>query len=91
MKKVILIFFILVPCLVISQYNRNYKNPPHITNGIVMTIGGRINYNGIFGYTMYYTDPWVKNPWYKQNHKWPPITVGVTFTITGLITIIAKR
>ena len=157
MKKIILIFFILIPCLVISQYNRKYKNPPNVTNGIVMTIGGVSlttmgflvrplyysdpNYLGSdefstydavtqttedetittdtgaivnnyyrdyyeaddyydysyssrirrFHRPMYYSNPWVKKPWYKQNHKWPAITVGVTFTITGLITIIAKR
>ena len=58
MKKVILIFFILIPCLVISQYNRNYKNPPNITNGIVMTIGGvSLTTMGLLVRPMYYSDP----------------------------------
>ena len=43
MKKIILIFFILIPCLVISQYQRHYKekrNTKRFTNGVAMTIGG---------------------------------------------------
>ena len=95
MKKIILIFFILIPCLVISQYQRHYKekrNTKRFTNGVAMTIGGiGLTTMGVMVRPMYYSNPWVKKPWYKQNHKWPAITVGVTFTITGLITIIAKR
>lgn len=92
MKKIILIFFILVPCLVISQYNRKYKNPPKLTNGIIMTIGGvSLTTMGFLVRPLYYTNPSVKKPWYKQNHKWPAITVGVTFTITGLITMLGEK
>tara|TARA_R110000824_G_scaffold160833_2_gene335787 strand:- start:3567 stop:3866 length:300 start_codon:yes stop_codon:yes gene_type:complete len=99
MKKIILIFFILIPCLVISQYNRNYKNPSKLTNGIIMTIGGvGLTTMGLCVRPIYHYIPapypqstWVPKPWYQQTHKWPAITVGVTFTITGLITMIAEK
>ena len=70
MKKMILIFFILIPCLVISQYNRKYKNPPKLTNGMVMTIGGiSLTTMGFLVRPLYYTNPSVKKPWHKQSQR----------------------
>ncbi len=102
MKKIILIFFILIPCLVISQYQRHYKekrNTKRFTNGVAMTIGGvGLTTMGVCVRPLYHYVPapypqptWVPRPWYQQTHKWPAITVGVTFTITGLITILGEK
>mgnify|MGYP001274731202 CR=1 FL=1 len=91
MKKLI-IFFILIPGFIISQSTlKPQKDRTKIRNGIIMTIGGIGLTTLGMGMRPIYTDKGDKKQWYKQTHKWPPIAVGFTFTITGLITIFGKE
>ena len=95
MKKIIIIFFLLTPLLLPSQYNRHYKEPKKISKGAILTIGGlTFTAAPLISDITRYGKPFPK----KTNHKGlgiSPNTIafgcGVTVTIVGLITLIAEH
>ena len=93
MKNIILLLFIL-PMFCFGQYNRPKRYKPEGTTspGAIITLAG-VSFvtMGFSIRPLYYTDPTIKKPFLRQNHKAPPIIVGVGLTFTGLLTMLAEN
>ncbi len=100
MKKLILISLLFLSTSGFSQY----KTDIHENKGLIITIGGlgfttAAILEGNFNYTTYQTVPNGNNsfqvnkttkPFFQQYPRSIMFTVGVSLTITGLITLITK-
>jgi len=95
MKKIIIIFFLLLPLLIPSQYKRHYKKPKTLSKGAVLTIGGlTFTAAPIIAEMTSTTTPFQRNkntPGLNINPNKVAISCGVTVTLVGLITLIAER
>ena len=92
MKNIILLLLIL-PMFSFGQYNRKkYKQPGEPSKGLIIALAGSsFVAMGVSIRPLYYTDPTIKKPFLRQNHKAPPIIVGVGLTFTGLLTMLAEN
>ena len=95
MKKIIIIFFLLLPLLIPSQYKRHYKEPKTLSKGAVLTLGGLT-----FTVVPMVAEITSTNTPFKRNKNTPGLNInpnkvaiscGVTVTLVGLITLIAER
>ena len=95
MKKIIIIFFLLLPLLIPSQYKRHYKEPTTLSKGAVLTLGGLT-----FTVVPMVAEITSTNTPFKRNKTTPGLNInpnkvaiscGVTVTLVGLITLIAER
>ncbi len=95
MKKIIIIFFLLLPLLIPSQYTRHYKEPKKLSKGAVLTIGG-LTFTAVpmIAELTSTTTPFKRDkttPGININPNKVAISCGVTVTLVGLITLIAER
>jgi len=95
MKKIIIIFFLLLPLLIPSQYKRHYKKPKTLSKGAVLTIGGlTFTAAPIIAEMTSTTTPFQRNkntPGLNINPNKVAISCGVSETLLRLITLIAER
>lgn len=106
MKKLLILLFLVLGITTksISQV-KLYESDSRKTEGLILTVSGIAfttagSYEGFYNYHDWIPNnpqypasggKWIKKPWYKQGGRPYVIGVGITFTFTGLITIISSK